>query len=105
MRRLDELDFNGGRVTHIERDLDLTLSVGEQQDVLREDLLQVVYPDGCRMIDVGFYGHWPEGEFVVLGVRNGQWESPMFSERTQQLATVAELIQAAVVALTRMQSE
>jgi len=87
----DEFDWLDGEVTHWDLDvLDPRRPLTEQVEGLKEDLAQVQY--GERMlVDVGWYPDCsPEGRFVVLVVRDGQWDAPVsrFEARSfEELAT------------------
>lgn len=61
-------------LTHI----DLSLPFEDNEDDLKEDLLQIEYPDEL-IIDAGWYPSFEkDGEFQVRVIKNSDWETPYF---------------------------
>lgn len=61
-------------ITHI----DFSLKFEDNQDNLKEDLLQIEYPDQS-IIDVGWYPSFKKkGEFQIRIIKDSDWESPFF---------------------------
>ena len=67
-----EIDFSPGQIAYSE-------AIPE----LKEDLMQVAYPDG-QILDVGWYPESnPVGKFKVLVISNGEWDTPSLDLSTQ----------------------
>jgi hypothetical protein len=61
-------------ITHI----DFSLKFEDNEDNLKEDLLQIEYPDEL-IIDAGWYPSFEkDGEFQVRIIKDGDWETPYF---------------------------
>jgi hypothetical protein len=76
-----EIDFLPGQIVY-----------AEATPELKEDLLQVVYPDG-QILDVGWYPESdPAGEFRVLVVSDGGWDKPVLELSTREEHRLKELI-------------
>jgi hypothetical protein len=74
----DEFDWSGGRVTYWELDaVDPAAPFDAQRDELKEDLAQVRF-EGGLILDIGWYPqHAPEGRFVIVVVREEEWDPPI----------------------------
>lgn len=69
-------DFKGGRVLYDELSSVTEGSVALTWDSLKEDMLQVEYPENI-LLDVGWYPSFdPEGTFQVRVVKDFQWDVP-----------------------------
>lgn len=80
----EEIDFRSGLVTHIENDL--------SRENLREDLLQVVFPENY-LLDVGWYGS--VNGFIVQIIRDGDWGNPV-AKTQQDVLNLQEAVMSAV---------
>lgn len=58
--------------------IDLSLPFEDNEDDLKEDLLQIEYPDEL-IVDVGWYPSFnKDGEFQIRIIKSGDWETPYF---------------------------
>lgn len=98
---LTGVDFATGEITF--NDLvfiDPTVPLVDQVDDLKEDMLQVSYPDES-LIDVGWYPSFdPEGKFRVVVVRDFNWESPIYRVWCASVADLREALLEAVAIVT-----
>lgn len=76
--KTNEFDWNGGQVTFWDLDLVSDLSpLSHQVELLKEDLAQAQYPNGC-VLDVGWYPEFsPDGHFAVAVIKADNWEKPI----------------------------
>jgi hypothetical protein len=74
----DELNLEPSKILFWNfSELDIALAPQEQTANLTEDLAQVGLAHGV-LLDIGWYPALrPDGEFVVLVVREGEWETPV----------------------------
>jgi hypothetical protein len=91
------INYGSGAVTHIEEAITAEDSVDQQIDLLREDLLQVHYDGGTRVLDVGWYPSFElDGEFAVIVAENYQWEMPLYERHTKRISELRDVIKEAV---------
>ena len=58
--------------------IDLSLPFEDNEDDLKEDLLQIEYP-GELIIDAGWYPSFDkDGEFQIRIIKGSDWETPYF---------------------------
>ena len=76
--------------------LEATEPLKNQLDELKEDLAQVRF--GARaVLDVGWYPEFKSsGRFVVLVVRDGEWDTPIFNEAATDIASLCSVVRRAV---------
>lgn len=81
------IDFTSGRITYL-----------ETSDYLKEDLLQVSYPENY-IIDVGWYPDSEDenGLFIIFVIEEYDWEKPILKLSTPLLKNIEPLISEAVV--------
>ncbi|MBY0014089.1 MULTISPECIES: hypothetical protein [Paenibacillus] len=67
-------DFEFGRITYNT----YKLSPTDQTDLewISEDMFQVEYPNGY-VLDVGWYGGFDEGIFIIFIIKDCQWSEPL----------------------------
>ncbi len=85
------IDIKNGTVTYDDISfLTTELNLREQADYLKEDMLQIEFPDDF-LIDVGWSPSFDEaGAFNVTMVRNYEWDRPIFQARVTDIASVKE---------------
>ncbi|KMT53274.1 hypothetical protein [Pseudomonas fildesensis] len=82
------LDFLQGRVTYDELSLLQNLGIEHQLNDLKEDMLQVEYPDGF-LLDVGWYPSFDiKGNFNIKIIKDYQWESPTLTLTAHSIDTL-----------------
>ena len=83
---VSKIDFGTGvKSKYIDIDLSKDISLEEQIDNLKEDLLQVVY-DNDYLIDLGWYPEFDEkGSFKISVVKDYQWDNPAFQKNFSTL--------------------
>ncbi|WP_412028809.1 hypothetical protein [Deinococcus yunweiensis] len=85
------IDFSPGQIVY-----------AEATPELKEDLLQVVYPDG-QTLDVGWYPEGdPKGEYRILVVSDGDWDTPLLDLSTAEEQRLTELILEAANTIRRI---
>lgn len=63
-----------------------------QSEQLKEDLVQIEYPNGV-LLDIGWYPSFdPSGEFIVSVIRNGNWELPLFRAAAKDFQSLRQQI-------------
>lgn len=90
MKRIaDIIAESQGNVTYDEIScLDLTLGVAAQIASLKEDLLQVEYPDNI-LLDVGWFPSFDiDGHFKVQVIKEGDWENPLWQKDANDYETL-----------------
>lgn len=70
----ENFDFSPGKVTYNDFNLDPNLPLDEDNDGLKEDMFQVVYPQNYA-IDVGWYSGVQQ--FIVYLIKDCNWEEPI----------------------------
>ena len=61
--------------------------------LLGEDLLQISFCGGQYLLDAGWYGFDPRGQFGVMLVENQDWEHPLRKEYTREISRLPALLQ------------
>lgn len=95
--KADCFDWGTGEVTYWALDgIESSEPLEKQLDELKEDLAQVRF--GARtVLDVGWYPEFrSNGEFVVLVVRDGAWDTPIFNEAATDIASLCAVVKRAV---------
>lgn len=75
------IDFSvkKGEIVFNEFSLKKDIPLGEQLDELREDMLQVEFPDGY-VLDVGWRPSFDvNGKFYIYLIKGFDWEEPVYS--------------------------
>lgn len=73
-----EIDFGLGKIEYNDFDLNFSEPLKNQLDNLKEDLLQVSYPNGL-LLDIGWFPSFDEnGKFQIRAIENYDWETPIF---------------------------
>lgn len=84
---LKEIDYKTGEISFLDEFFRLDLPYSEQIDILREDLLQVVFNLSSRceyILDAGWYPSFDlDGEFKIFLIKNQNWESPISVVKTK----------------------
>jgi hypothetical protein len=91
-----KFDWRGGDIVYSDCELDENVDLEAQAHLLKEDLIQVVYP-GDILIDVGWYVDY----FVVAVIEKNNWGEPLIwvqcptlrSLRFAVCAIVAQLVE------------
>jgi hypothetical protein len=79
-------------ITHI----DFSLKFEDNQDNLKEDLLQIEYPDQS-IIDVGWYPSFnKKGEFQIRIIKSGDWETPFFIKSGKSIDELYNFLEEAI---------
>ena len=92
-----EFDWHNGHVLHwdlgpITREKAIEL----QYDDLKEDLAQVAF-GASVLLDVGWYPDFsPEGRFVIVVVRDQEWEEPILRLECKDVAGLYQALRAAI---------
>lgn len=94
----EDIDWKSGNVIYWDLDgINATRALTDQLWELKEDLAQVSFGDEV-LIDIGWYPDFsPHGHFLILVVRNGDWENPFWEGHA---TSVEQLMNAAANAVT-----
>ena len=96
------VNYGFGKITHMEGELTLEDSIGQQIDLLREYLLQVHYEGGRYILDVGWYPSFdPSGEFIVVVIENYNWDTPRYRHHTASLSDLKDALRKAVLMIAK----
>ena len=79
----DEINYKLGKVLFVDNDF----------KYLREDMLQVEYPDGI-ILDVGWYGK--KKGFIIYVIKNNDWENPVIESRVSDIGRLKKEIEATI---------
>ncbi|WP_338476889.1 hypothetical protein [Pseudomonas khavaziana] len=86
------LDFLKGKITYDELSILQNSGIEHQAHNLKEDMLQVEYPDGF-LIDVGWYPSFDaKGHFQIKVIKDYEWDSPTLKLTAQSISTLSELL-------------
>ncbi|CRM49166.1 MULTISPECIES: hypothetical protein [Pseudomonas] len=87
------LDFIQGNITYDDLSLLEDSAIEDQVHNLKEDMLQVVYPDGL-LLDVGWFPSFDvKGHFQIKVVKNHDWDSPVLKFTAQSIrALIKQLL-------------
>ena len=97
MSKIFDINYASGNITYIEEGLRDDLSISQQAEILREDLLQVAFEDDKFILDVGWYPEGDEeGSFVIVIVQDYKWDAPIFRSETKDLYQLRNLLIEAV---------
>ncbi|ROM53275.1 hypothetical protein BK649_11860 [Pseudomonas canadensis] len=84
------LDFIHGNITYDELSLLEESAIEDQVHNLKEDMLQVEYPDGF-LLDVGWFPSFDaKGHFQIKVVKD--YDSPILTLTTQSIDTLGTLL-------------
>ncbi|AZF11292.1 hypothetical protein C4J93_3096 [Pseudomonas sp. R2-37-08W] len=93
------LDFLQGTITYDELSMVQNCAIEHQAQHLKEDMLQVEYPDGF-LIDVGWYPSFdPKGQFQIRAVKNHEWDLPTLTLTAQSIDALREALVLAQVSI------
>ncbi|PMX09941.1 MULTISPECIES: hypothetical protein [unclassified Pseudomonas] len=86
------LGFIQGNITYDELSLLEDSAIEDQVHNLKEDMLQVEYPDGF-LLDVGWFPSFDaKGHFQIKVVKDYDWDSPTPTLTTQSIDTLGKLL-------------
>lgn len=86
------LDFIQGKITYDNLSLLEDCAIEGQVHNLKEDMLQVVYPDGL-LLDVGWFPSFDaKGHFQIKVVKNHDWDSPTLTFTAQSINALVKLL-------------
>lgn len=93
------LDFLQGKITYDELSMLQDLGIEQQAHNLKEDMLQVEYPDGF-IIDVGGYPSFDaKGHFQIKVVKDHEWDYPTLTLTAQSIGAPSKLLLLAQVSI------
>ncbi|MDE1464140.1 hypothetical protein [Spartinivicinus poritis] len=98
---LDKIDFGNGKLVFDEiSSLEIVDNIAIYKNELKEDMLQVEYPNEV-LIDVGWYPSFDiEGGFQVRVIKDYNWEMPLLIREARDfkklVLTIKEAINIAV---------
>lgn len=89
----EEINFGEGvNKKYIDFAINKDITLEEQIDLLKEDMLQVSYDNGY-LIDVGWYPEFDEeGNFRVYLIKDLQWDNPILQKSCRDLNLLDEYI-------------
>lgn len=68
-----------------------------QLNQLKEDLVQVEFPNET-ILDIGWYPEFsPEGSFVLTVIRKKNWEEPLFTRKCSDISDLRLCIEQGIV--------
>ncbi|MGS2871674.1 hypothetical protein [Enterobacter huaxiensis] len=74
-----------GEIVFNEFSLKKDIPLGKQLDELKEDMLQVEFPDGY-ILDVGWRPSFDEnGKFYIYLIKDFNWEEPVYSGSAEDI--------------------
>ena len=86
------LDFLHGKITYDEFSSLQNLSAEHQLQNLKEDMLQVEYPNDF-LLDVGWYPSFDtEGCFQVKIIKDFDWDFPILSLTSKSIESICSLL-------------
>ncbi|WP_225908810.1 hypothetical protein [Pseudomonas lactucae] len=86
------LDFIQGNITYDELSLLEDSAIEDQVQNLKEDMLQVEYPDGF-LLDVGWFPSFDaKGHFQIKIIKDYDWNSPTLTLIAHSIDTLGELL-------------
>lgn len=73
--------------------LDISLGITGNIDNLKEDLLQIEYPNSNLILDLGWYPSFDEkGTFSLSIIKDFDWEKPIKIEKCKSFNSLSNLI-------------
>lgn len=100
---IDQVDLAGGKIAFDDFHIDARRALHEQLDELKEDLIQVDYPDQRLLLDVGWYPSFSaDGRFLVQLIKQQDWHSPMLRLEAHDLTGLRECILKAVAMVRQL---
>lgn len=89
----EEINFGEGvNKKYIDFTINKDITLEEQIDLLKEDMLQVIYDNGY-LIDVGWYSEFDEeGNFRVSVIKDYQWDNPILQRSCRYLNLLDEYL-------------
>ncbi|WP_347901818.1 hypothetical protein [Pseudomonas purpurea] len=97
-----DLGYLHGTVTFNDLSTLDNVDVQDQLDALKEDLLQVQYPQNL-LIDVGWYPEFcADGAFRVYVIQHEQWHSPCAQIHANSLQTLEQGLREAQATVERI---
>ncbi|WP_141064934.1 hypothetical protein [Pseudomonas lactucae] len=95
------LGFIQGTITYDELSLLENSAIEDQVHNLKEDMLQVEYPDGF-LLDVGWFPSFDaKGHFQIKIIKDHDWDSPTLTLTARSIDTLGELLLHAQSRLTQ----
>lgn len=94
------LAFLQGEITYDELSMLQDSAIELQADHLKEDMLQVEYPDGF-LIDVGWYPSFDaKGQFQIRVVKDYEWDLPTLRLTAQSIGALREALLSAQISIS-----
>ncbi|MET4861622.1 hypothetical protein [Morganella morganii] len=96
-----DVDFSNKNGTVVFDDFNISenTSLSEQLDELKEDMLQIYFPNGY-VLDVGWRPSFEiNGQFKLLLIKDYNWECPVYAD---SLSSVSELKKSIEIALSKI---
>lgn len=96
-----DVDFlnKNGTVVFDDFNISENTSLSEQLDELKEDMLQIYFPNGY-VLDVGWRPSFEiNGQFKLLLIKDYNWECPVYAD---SLSSVSELKKSIEIALSKI---
>jgi len=93
---LNSLQLKNGKVVYDDLNINPALSFAQQKWSFKEDMLQIDF-NNKYLIDVGWYPEFQEnGAFLVIVIKDFDWENSLFEKRCQDLGTLKKYLQEAI---------
>ena len=91
IEQIISLDFIQSNITYDELSLLEDSAIEDQVQILKEDMLQVEYPDGF-LLDAGWFPSFDaKGRFQIKIIKNHDWDSPISTFTAHSIDTLGEL--------------
>ena len=86
MSILKSLDLKGGKITFDDLSLlKVDQDLSKQLNELKEDMLQIEYPDDV-VLDIGWYPCFDiKGSFKVMVIKGTDWENPIYTSSAKDV--------------------
>ncbi|ENT8825954.1 hypothetical protein MMK51_000653 [Proteus mirabilis] len=93
-----DIDFskNSGVITFNDFSVSDDIPLENQLNELKEDMLQVEFPDGY-LLDIGWRPSFEiDGQFKLVLIKDYDWEQPVYSDSASNLFELKDKIQIAI---------
>ena len=94
---LKNIDFDPGKVTYNDFDIDLIYALTQEHLVDEKDLLQVEYPNNV-LIDVG----WHTDSFIVSVAKNYNWENLIIKKKCKNIEELEKILKECIIKIREM---
>ena len=84
--------------------IDLNLSLNKQRDSLYEDMFSAQLERLNLNLDIGWYGDFKNGNFIIFLIKNSDWDEPIIKIKTRNTKELINNLEAILCFIEKLNS-